>query len=253
MMDAGEFKDTNSGSVADSAGSAAGVGSGGTAAQKEYRYDTKSGTVSLHTYHNMIDRDFSTNRSTSGSECHGGNNFNHTNTLASQRHDGNMSDHSSSLKSAGFKDTSTRKAGGQVHDQNGSLSRKLQDLNAPPNQTKENNNNNNNISNNNNSNHGSTKNLDSCGKENNNSNNNNSDGQRPGEPYRAKATELVVLYDHDTVAEYELPIKRKELVYADLNCQNAEGWYWVYSPRLNEYGYVPRGFVIASHPAMTSL
>ncbi|OQR67221.1 SH3 domain-containing protein 19-like [Tropilaelaps mercedesae] len=229
------------------------VGGATCAAQKEYRYDTKSGTVSLHTYHNTMDRACTTGRNASGGEQLPSNNLNRSNNnaTASQRADGGVegTTNSGSLKTSGYRDngggsntnsSNNRKSviSHTTQDRgNSSAGRKMQDHNVSCiSQAKDDSDTGRN---------GSSKQLDSAGKEN--------EQKNGGEPYRAKATELVVLYDHDTVAEYELPIKRKELVYADLNCQNAEGWYWVYSPRLNEYGYVPRGFVIAAQPATTSL
>ncbi|XP_018495065.1 SH3 domain-containing protein Dlish [Galendromus occidentalis] len=72
----------------------------------------------------------------------------------------------------------------------------------------------------------------------------------PTGPYRAKGSELVMLYDYESHVKDELDVKRGEWVYADLNRQKGD-WLWVYSPRLNKYGFVPKSF--ASSPAMTSL
>lgn len=288
LLDSIDFKDLTFSANNDSA-----------SAQKEYRYDTKSGTVSLHTYHNTADRAFPTTRNNLGSSEHlTSNNLNlNASTTASQwtttpaadgAVEGDNTTNSNTLKTTPYREregssiNNTRKSTMSQQNRNTSVGNcRLQDHNVGGNQTKD-------VedgeSGRTHSHHHHSSGKNSSGQDS-EANGKENDSQRNGPsellphgakasgqdaphtgndsevasivqsetPYRAKATEFIVMYDHETDAEYELPIQRKELVYADLNCQNADGWYWVYSPRLNEYGYVPRGFVMESRPATTSL
>lgn len=163
--------------------------------QKEYRYDTKSGTISQNTYHNGS---VISSRNAMRVEVN-----NNEVAFMNNHHTSNKS--STSNGSGSKSQQSTLKIEASKSNQNSLRS----DGSSRKNATE-----------------------DQAG------------------PYRAKGSELVMLYDYESHVQDELDVKRGEWVYADLNRQKGD-WLWVYSPRLNKYGFVPKSF--ASSPAMTSL
>lgn len=56
-------------------------------------------------------------------------------------------------------------------------------------------------------------------------------------------TELVTLHSFSSRGTDDMSVSSDEVVYGDLGQQPERDWLWVYSPRLERHGYIPRNIV----------
>ena len=56
-------------------------------------------------------------------------------------------------------------------------------------------------------------------------------------------TELMTLHKFSSKGADDISVRSEEVVYSDLSKQPERDWLWVYSPRLERHGYIPRNIV----------
>ena len=62
-------------------------------------------------------------------------------------------------------------------------------------------------------------------------------------------TQLVTLQAFSGEGADGLTVWGREVVYGDLSQRSETGWLWVFSPRQQRHGYVPRDIVVVVDPS----